>query len=101
MGPKRLKNRTALIKFIILAATAAVVGSGLALLAGFLLGPTPTLTSTDADAQEKISILHNLPGVIISATLITVLAFLFFGVRAYFSGIQARHAMLKKRSKFS
>lgn len=110
-GPKKQKNRSALIKFIILAAIVAVVGSGLACLIYMLIGeppvtagsdPVPTETGSASpgnDTSKDISFLYRLPGLIAIVTAFAVLALLFFGIRAYLTGVQVRHAMLKSRKR--
>ena len=110
-GPKKQKNRPALIKFIILAMIVAVVGSGLACLVYMLIGEPPTpaepdpvptengSTSPENGTSEDISFFYRLPVLIVMVTAFAVLALLFFGIRAYLTGIQVRHAMLKSRRR--
>ena len=93
IGPKREKNRSALIKYIIFAIIAAVVGSGLAVLADHFKAPP-------ADDEEiSLSFFHYVFVMIVMATIMSVLGLLFFGVRAYLTGSKARHSMLSSRNK--
>ena len=93
IGPKRKKNRSALIKYIIYALIAAIVGSGLAVLADHFKTPP-----TD---EEKVSLsfFHYVFVMIVMATIMSVLGLLFFGIRAYLTGSKVRHSMLSSRNK--
>lgn len=78
------------------AVLASVLGTSLAILAQYLLSLLP---KPDPDATTPLYRL--LPGMIGISTVITVLALLFFGVRAYLTGEKVRHSIQKSRKKFS
>ncbi len=95
LGPKKIKNRRVLIKFIIWAVVAAVVGAGLAYLAYYLLGLLPAV-----DPEKGTSVIRQLPGMLVIVTILTVIGILFFGVRGYLSGSKVRHSLQSSRVKF-
>ena len=99
LGPKRVKNRPALIKFIILALIVAAIGISLAFIANYLIGPPPE--NSTLDSQEKNpSLIFLLPGLLGIITLLAVIALLFFGFRAYMMGTKARKTLQADRKKF-
>jgi len=97
LGPKKQKNTAVLVKFALFALAAVVVGLALAHLADYLvvrlIGPPA------ADDDKKISFLYDISGIIEIATLITVLALLFFGIRGFISGTRARASIQSSRMK--
>ena len=96
IGPKQIRNRSALVKFVLLAVAAAVIGSVLFVLADRWIGPPPK-----ADSEEEFSRIHLVPGMVLTVTLLTALALWFFGVRVYMTGTKARQSMLSKRGKIT
>ncbi len=74
---------------------AAVVGAGLAYLAYYLLRFAP-----EPEPDSAAPLYRQLPGMIAIVTVITVLALLFFGVRAYMMGKKVRHSIQSSRKKF-
>lgn len=92
LGPKKQKNRPALIRFLLYALGAATLGGALTYLLYHLIGPRPT------DA-ENFSWRHSLPGMLATLTLLAVLALIFFGVRAYLTGTKVRHSLASTRLK--
>lgn len=96
IGPKRQKNRSALIKYIIIALTVALTGAILAYAASWLIGAEPA-PPNDTTETAQPSFLTNLPGTILVLTLMAVLGVLFFGARAYMTGTKARHSLLTAR----
>ena len=103
IGPKRQKNRPALIKFIIWSLVAAVIGFALTYLSYKLVGLV-TDASAAADASQNDenqgSFLTQIPAMILATTIMTVLALVFFGVRAYLMGTKARFTLQSGRKKF-
>ena len=95
LGPKKQKNTAALKRFILWAVVAAVAGSLLAWLAHYLLGLLPTRQ----DSEKGLSLIRQLPGMLLIVTSLTVLALLFFGTRAYLMGLKVRHTLQNKRMK--
>jgi uncharacterized membrane protein YeaQ/YmgE (transglycosylase-associated protein family) len=95
LGPKKVGNRRALRKYLWFALLAAVVGIGLAFLAQYLLG-----LLGEPDPEKPAPLYQLLPGMIGIVTVITVLAFLFFGIRAYMMGKKIRHSIQSSRQKF-
>jgi hypothetical protein len=110
-GPKREKNRSALIKFILLALLVAVGGSGLAYLAHSQIEPVPATSAPDpldpcapvsGNSEEngpKVSFFQYLFVFILMATIMAVLGLLFFGVRAYLTGTKVRYSLAHSRGK--
>ncbi len=101
IGPKRQKNRPALIKFIIWSLIAAVIGVSLTYLSYKLVGPDVS-AAADApqNAENEGSFLAQIPAMILAATIMTVLALVFFGVRAYLMGTKVRFTLQSGRKKF-
>jgi len=102
IGPKRQKNRTALIKFLLWALVAAVVGSTLTYLCYRLFGSTPlepAASEAGPEAKNAGSLLSWIHTMLLAATIITVLALVFFGIRAYLMGIKARFTLQSGRMK--
>ena len=100
LEPKREKNRSALIKFLGWALLALVVGGLLTYLSYRLFGSTggePPVTDTGGDEQPKISMLSQIPAMLLAATIMTVLALVFFGIRAYLMGTKARFSLQQNR----
>jgi len=100
LEPKREKNRSALIKFLLYALIAAIVGGGLTYLSYRLLGSIegePPATEAGGDAQPKISMLSQVPAMLLAASIMTVLGLLFFGVRAYLMGTKSRFTLQQNR----
>ena len=95
LGPKKIGNRRALRRYLLFALLAAIAGSGLAYLTYYLLGLLPV---PDSGSTEPLY--RQLPGMIGIVTVITVLALIFFGVRAYMMGKKVRHTMQSSRKKF-
>jgi len=95
LGPKKIGNRRALRRYLIYASLAAVAGAGLAYLASYLLGLLP-----EPDPDSTTPLYRQLPGMIVIVTVITVLALIFFGVRAYMMGKKVRHTIQSSRQKF-
>ncbi len=95
LGPKKIGNRRALRRYLLFALLAAVAGGGLAYLAYYLLGLLP-----EPDPESTEPLYRQLPGMIGIVTAITVLAFIFFGVRAYMMGKKVRHTLQSSRQKF-
>ena len=93
IGPKKLKNRSALIKYLIFAFLAGLVGSALAWLAHTYIGP-PVEKS-----EEEVSLLSSLSGIIITGTILAVVGLVFFGVRGYLSGTKVKRGLLNARAK--
>jgi len=95
LGPKRQPNRPALFRFLLYAGLAALAGSALAYLA-YRLG----VSRRPADPRQQGStFLQLLPVMIVAATVLTILGLLFFGLRAYLSGVKARHSLQSSRMK--
>ena len=99
IGPKRVKNRPALIKFIILALIVAALGIILAFTANYLIGPPPE-TPTQDSQEKNPSLIYLLPGLLGIITLLVVIALLFFGFRAYMMGTKSRKTIQAGRKKF-
>ena len=95
LGPKKISNRRALRRYLLFALLAAVVGAGLAYLAYYLLGLLP-----EPEPDSTALLYRQLPGMIGIVTAITVLALVFFGVRAYMMGKKVRHTLQSSRQKF-
>ena len=95
LGPKKVGNRRALKKYLWFALLAGVVGSGLAILAQYLLGLLP-----ESDPEKPAPLYRLLPGMLSIVTVITVLALLFFGIRAYMMGKKNRYSIMSNRQKF-
>ena len=96
-GPKRKKNTKALIKFLALALAVAVVGLLIAWLLLWLIGSPPEAPAEQTD--KPVSILYSLPGMVLVAASLAVLALIFFGIRAYLMGTATRTPILKNRRK--
>lgn len=94
LGPKKVGNRKALKRYLLVALLALVTGAGLAILAHYLLGLLPK-----PDPDKTIPLYRQLPGMIAILTVITTLALIFFGVRAYLMGKKVRHSIQKSRKK--
>lgn len=97
IGPKKAKNRPALIRFLILAAVVAIGGGVLTWQVGRLAGPMPSEEQL-ADG-EGLSFWHKMPALMLLITLVATLALVFFGVRAYQIGIKARQSLQSGRMK--
>ena len=82
---------------LLLALAVAVVGLLIAWLLDWLIGSPPADASEQND--KPVSILYHLPGMVIIAATLAVLALLFFGIRAYLMGISTRAPILKNRRK--
>jgi len=97
LAPKKQKNTTVLVKFTLLALVSVLIGLSLAYLADYLvvhfIGPPA------AGDEKKASFLYDISGIIEIATLITVLAMLFFGIRGFLSGTKARASIQSSRMK--
>ncbi|MBN1766283.1 MAG: hypothetical protein JW860_13570 [Sedimentisphaerales bacterium] len=125
LGPKKVKNRSALIKYMLFALIAAVIGTILTCLTYSMipapsaetptaLNNTPTsdtpaanpgdqadegASSASKKDHNKLSIFNFFFVIFLTATIITVVGLLFFGVRAYMMGVQVRHSMLSNRKR--
>ncbi len=99
IGPKKIKNRNTLVKYILCAVAVALVGLGLVYLAHKFTSPQQNVAGDTNTTSGKVPLLQLLPGIILVATLLAVLGVLFFGVRAYLSGIKARHSILVGRTR--
>ena len=94
LGPKREKNRPALIRFLIYALIAAIAGAVLAYVTDWLLGEPPKV-----EPEQDVPLRFRFPGMILIAAAVTVLALIFFGVRAYMMGTKKRLALQSRRMK--
>jgi hypothetical protein len=92
LGPKREKNRSALVKFLLWALVAAVAGIALNRLLAYLL-------RRFAPNADPTSLLAHLPDMMGILAFLVVLALVFFGVRAYLSGLKARYSLQHNRLK--
>ncbi len=93
IGPKKLKNRSSLIKYLIFAFLAGLVGSVLAWVAHTYIPPPAE------DSKEKVSLLSSLSGIIITGTILAVVGLVFFGMRGYLSGTKVKRGKLNARVK--
>ncbi len=84
---KKQRNWAALKRYLLLAAVTAAAGGGLSYLLFRLVG------QPNVENQEKVTLLHQLPGMMLTATLLAVLAVLFFGFRAWLMGSKPRHSL--------
>jgi len=111
IGPKREKNRRALVKFILLALLVAIVGGGLAYLAYTMIEANPIArdndgvkdtaadnNSTDKE-KAKMPFFQYVFVMIVMATIMGVLGMLFFGMRAYMMGTKVRHSLTRSRGQ--
>lgn len=98
IGPKRQKNRPALIKYIIIALTVALAGAILAYVASWLID-TDSPPPNDTNDEAQVSFLIQIPGTILVFTLLAVLSVLFFGARAYMMGTKSRYSLLTARKR--
>lgn len=96
IGPKKEKNLPALLRFAGIALLVAVVGVVIAWLLGRLIGPAPVVAT---DEEKAVSVFYYLPGMLVIATVLAVLALLFFGVRAYMMGTKVRQSIQQGRMK--
>lgn len=94
IGPKKQRNRRALLKYLFFAFLAILVGVGLWWVLRFFIGPAPL-----EDGGESVSILYRLPGMVLILTILIVLGFLFFGIRGYMMGIRLRRSVQSSRMK--
>ncbi|MCP4711522.1 MAG: hypothetical protein GY869_23125 [Planctomycetes bacterium] len=100
LEPKREKNRSALIKYLCWALAAVVVGGLLTYFSYRLFGSTmgeTAVVESGSDEQPQISMLSQIPAMLLAATIMTVLALVFFGVRAYQTGTKARFSLQQNR----
>ena len=94
IAPKIRKNTAALKKYLFWALVALVAGCLLAYLLGLLIAKIPP-----PEDQETVSAFRKMPEVVIVLTILTMLGFVFFGVRAYLMGTKVRHTILNRRSR--
>ena len=97
ISPKTVRNRSALIKFVLLALAVAVVGSGLTYLSWGLMRPQSAPEEGEQVAQA--SVLSFVPGLLFMLTLVGTLALVFFEARAYLQGTKARASLQNARMK--
>ena len=90
LGPKRVKNATALKRHILWSVAAAVAGGGLAGGVNYLVGLI---------GMSEGSLISQLPGMVLLVTVLTVMGIQFFGFRAYFMGRKTRHTFQSSRMK--
>jgi len=94
IGPKIVRNKSALKRYILTALLAAAAGAvlagGIYYLIGFLSAPK---------GEQSTSLIYQLPGMILLVTVLTVMGILFFGFRAYFMGHKSRRSFLSSRMK--
>jgi len=98
ISPKMVRNKRALVKYVLLAVLVGVCGSGLTYLAGRSGGGEQSVDG-DSAVGTWAGILKTISGGLLLATVVGTVGLVFFGVRAYLMGTKGRFSLQSNRMK--